>query len=241
MIQLTTACVSSIDETRGNSSNLLFSGQILPERNAGLNGAPTLKSEPGAPCAAAVFDSIGENGRRAAYLAASAFRSAAGALSGIADLEELFSRIHTEIEAAASAPDVSPMGASAVAAVVSGDRLFLACLGSCRAYLLRGRALYLLTRSGAEPSLPAQPAPGDGPCLGMDSVAPYTLQGALQPGDQLLLCTGWLCAAAEPLEMLRALHESKAPGDALLRIVKLAAGARGDMAAVLLKAEEAAK
>ena len=49
MIQLTTACVSRVDETKGNTSNLLFSGQILPEHNAGLNGAPSVKSEPGAP------------------------------------------------------------------------------------------------------------------------------------------------------------------------------------------------
>ncbi len=30
MIQLTTACVSSVDEDKENTSNLLFSGQILP-------------------------------------------------------------------------------------------------------------------------------------------------------------------------------------------------------------------
>ena len=66
MIQLTTACVSSVDETRGNTSNLLFSGQILPERNAGLNGAPSLKLEPGAACVAAVFDGNGTAAREAA-------------------------------------------------------------------------------------------------------------------------------------------------------------------------------
>ena len=56
MIQLTTACVSSVDEDKENTSNLLFSGQILPERNAGLNGAPSVRLEPGAACVAAVFD-----------------------------------------------------------------------------------------------------------------------------------------------------------------------------------------
>jgi len=239
MIQLTTACVSSVDETRGNTSNLLFSGQILPERNAGLNGTPTLQLEPGARCVAAVFDGFGSNARKAAYHAAAAFRSAGDIPAALSDLESLFSSIHTELSAAAQEPVAeAPMAASAVAAAVDGDRLCLVSIGSCRAYLMRDKALYLLTRSGADAVCPSQPTPEEGPWLGSDEAAPYTLSGPIRAGDRLLLCTGWLCAAVAPKEMLRAIAEAASPGEALQRIVGTAAGAPGDKAAILLSAED---
>ncbi len=238
MIQLTTACVSSVDETKGNTSNLLFSGQILPERNAGLNGAPTLKLEPGAACVAAVFDGVGDG--RAAYLAASAFRGAADSLRRVEDLDAIFARLHNEI--ADAAQEDRPLAAAAVAACVEDDRLALACLGACRAYLMRGQALYLLTRECADAApQAAPPAPGKGRMLGADAGAkPFTVKGALQPGDQLLLCTGWLCAALDAREMLRILAESESPSAALQQLARRAGSGRGDIAAVLLKAEEAA-
>ena len=174
MIQLLTACVSSIDETKGNTSNLLFSGQILPERNAGLNGAPSLKLEPGATCAAAVFDGAGANGRRAAYLAASAARAAGDGLRSVADLEALYTKRHNDV-AAAVAEANEAMSAAAVCVSVDGDRLCLANLGSCRAYLLRDKALYRLSRGSADAAAQAAPpAPGEGPALGAGTVPPFT-------------------------------------------------------------------
>ena len=242
MIQLTTACVSSVDETKGNTSNLLFTGQILPERNAGLNGAPSVKPEPGAHCVAAVFDGRGSAGRKAAYLAAGAFRAAAAELHGTEDLEALYAKTHADIAAAAAEEFADPMAAAAVAVVVDGDRLALANLGACRAYLLRDKALYRLSRAGADsPSQSAPPFPGEGPAMGEQAAAPFTLQGTLLPGDQLLLCTGWLCASVEEREILMALLENDAPGDALLRLTKRAGSGNGDIAAILLKAEAAAE
>ncbi len=241
MIQLITACVSSVDEAKGNTSNLLFSGQILPERNAGLNGAPSLKLEPGASCVTAVFDGRGAAGRKAAYLAASAFRTAAAELHSPEDLETFCTKLHNDIAAAAAAEeDAEPMSAVAVAAVVEGDRLSLANLGSCRAYLLRDRALYRLTRASADSASQAPPPlPGDGPALGSDAVPPFTVKGTLLPGDQLILCTGWLCAAVSERDILHALAESAAPGEALQLLVRQAGSGNGDIAAVLLKAEKA--
>ena len=240
MIRLTNSCVSSVDEVKGNTSNLLFSGQILPERNAGLNGAPSLKLEPGAVCVAAVFDGKSGAGRRAAYLAASAFRTAAAELHSAEDLETLYTKIHNDIASASAAEDGEPMAAAAVSAVVEGDRLSLANLGSCRAYLLRDRALYRLTRASADTaSQTPPPFPGEGPALGLDAIPPFTVKGALLPDDQLLLCTGWLCAALDEREILLTLLESAAPGDALQRLVKRAGSGNGDIAAVLLKAEKA--
>ena len=242
MIQLTTACVSRVDETKGNTSNLLFSGQILPERNAGLNGAPSVKSEPGASSFVAVFDGKGDAARKAAYLAASAFRGASGELHSTEDLEALYAKVHGEIAAVSPEDGGLPLASAAVAALVEGDRLSLANLGACRAYLMRDKALYRLSRASAEAaSQAAPPFPGEGPALGETAAAPFTLHGTLLPGDQLLLCTAWLCSAVDEREILHALVECSAPGDALLRLVKRIGSGSGDIAAVVLKAEPAAE
>ncbi len=242
MIQLTTACVSSVDEAKGNTSNLLFSGQILPERNAGLNGAPSVRLEPGAACVTAVLDGRGADGRKAAYLSAGAFRAAAAELHGTEDLETLYTKIHNDIAAAAAAEDAQPMSSAAAAVVVEGDRLSLANLGSCRIYLMRDRALYRLSRASADAASQAPPPlPAGGTALGSDAVPPFTVKGTLLPGDQLLLCTGWLCSAVAEREILQTLTEYASPSDALLRLSALAGGSGGDVAAVLLKAEKAAE
>ena len=244
MIQLTTACVSSVDESRGNSSNLLFSGQILPEHNAGLNGAPSLKLDPGAACVAAVFDGVGEGACKAAYQAAGAFR-AADVPQTLEDLEVLYAHIHSALRSLSAERGGEPLTTSAASACVSGDQLALACLGGCRAYLMRERALYLLSRPGADtaPQTPP-PAPDATPRLGLEDSAetasrPFTLKGTLLPGDQLLLCTGWLPAALDAREMLRTLAGAETPSDALLQLARRAGSGRGDVAAVLLKAEAA--
>ena len=240
MIQLTTACVSSVDESKGNTSNLLFSGQILPERNAGLNGAPSLKLEPGAACTAAVFDGAGVGANKAAYVAAGAFRAASDTLHTTEDLESIYTRIHNDICAASAAQDDLPLAASAVAACVGGDQLALACLGSCRAYLMRGKSLYLLSRESADVAPRATPpAPGDGAMLGADAVPPFTVKGTLLSGDQLLLCTGALAAALDAREILRVLLEGESAAAALQLLVRRAGSGRGDIAAVLLRADEA--
>jgi serine/threonine protein phosphatase PrpC len=241
MIQLTNACVSSVDETRSNTSNLLFSGQILPERNAGLNGAPSLKLAAGAPCVAAVFDGAGDAANKAAYLAASAFRGAADTLRTTEDLESLFVRIHNDLRAATADRAGDALATAAAAACVDDGRLALASIGGCRAYLLRDRSLYLLSRAGADASpQAAPPAPDDGPLLGTDAAnRPFTLRGALLPGDQVLLCTGWLPAALDAREMLRVMAESETPSNALQQLSRRAGSGRGDVAAVLLKVEEA--
>ena len=242
MIQLTNACVSSVDEAKGNTSNLLFSGQILPERNAGLNGAPSLKLEPGAGCVTAVFDGAGDAANKAAYLAAGAFRAAADSLRGLDDLEALFSRIDAEVRAA-NAERESPCSVSAAAACVFDGQLALACIGGCRAYLLRDRALYLLSRpDAATPPQSPPPAPDAAPRLGGADSAPkpFTVIGAILPGDQILLCTGWLPAALDAREMLRTLAEAETPSAALQQLSRRAGSGRGDIAAVLLSAEGAA-
>ena len=64
--------------------------------------------------------------------------------------------------------------------------------------------------------------------------------GAILPGDQILLCTGWLPAALDAREMLRTLAEAETPSAALQQLSRRAGSGRGDIAAVLLTAEGAA-
>ena len=70
---------------------------------------------------------------------------------------------------------------------------------------------------------------------------PFTVKGTLQPGDQLLLCTGWLCAALDAREILRVLSEGETPSAALQLLARRAGSGRGDIAAVLLRAEGVAE
>ena len=65
------------------------------------------------------------------------------------------------------------------------------------------------------------------------------MKGTLLPGDQLLLCTGWLCIALDEREILQILLDSSAPSDALLRLAKRAGNGGGDIAAIVLRAEKA--
>ena len=156
------------------------------------------------------------------------------------DLEALYTKIHNDIAAAAATEDAEPMATAAVAAVVEGDRLSLANLGSCRAYLLRDKALYRLSRVSADAaSQSAPPLPGEGPLLGGDALPPFTVKGTMLPEDQLLLCTGWLCAAVSERDILHVLLDSSTPSDALQRLIKRAGRGNGDIAAVLLKADAA--
>jgi serine/threonine protein phosphatase PrpC len=107
---------------------------------------------------------------------------------------------------------------------------------------MRGRNLYLLSRESAATAPEAPPcAPGTGAALGESDVKPFTVKGTLLPGDQLLLCTGWLGAALEAREILRVLSESETPSAALQLLVRRAGSGRGDIAAVLWKAEGVAE
>ena len=201
MLCFTASCICNSKALQSaNRDNLLFSGQILPEANGGLSGTPTAKFSQSAPFVAGVFDGRGSAGARAACFAAGAFRAVADKLRSEQDLSALLKELHNEFIVKA------PMdtGISAAAVTVRDDRLYLTNFGSCRVYLFRDRALYVLSRQESTTAFL-----GD---AGVRSVGPYTLSGVLHSGDRLLLCTDGLWGVLKDTDILRSLASE--PGTA---------------------------
>lgn len=131
MLQLSASCICNAEAQPGiNQDNLLFAGQLLPEKNGGLSGTPTLKLPQDQHFVAAVLDGSARGGEAAAHAAAAALRDAADAVTNEAALAAQLSRAE---------------GCAAACICVRGDRLYLADRDDCRAYLLRERSLYLLS------------------------------------------------------------------------------------------------
>ena len=210
MEQITAACICDVGACKdGNKTNLLFAGQILPEKNGGLAGIPVVKTDSDSPFTAAVFDGSagGRGGGKAAYIAARGFRDARSELDVGPALESLLRRIHGEIGRQAGSA-----GTAAAALCIRGDRLSLADLGGCRVYLLRDSVLYLLSRPDGSPSA----------CLGLPPGEPplHTAGGRLHAGDRLLLYTRELPPQLTEQALLALLCDAAAPSDALGRLAQ---------------------
>lgn len=221
MFQLSVACVCNTSQNdTGNKDNLLFSGQILPETNGGLNGAPSIRVDQNQPFLAAVFTGA-ENasaGEKAAYIAASAFRSAGSSIRNITDLESQFLFINTQIGQQARDFSLGANGTYALAACVTGSSLSLANLGACRAYLYRNRKLYLLSQESAEGTHKPETTV---PYLGLPEeayVRPCCISGKIESGDQLLLCTPGLYDRMDELTLLKIIAEGSSPSASLEQI-----------------------
>ena len=225
MLTFQASCICNSEALRGaNSDNVLFSGQILPEANGGLAGVPTAKFTQDPPFAAAVLDGCGSAGAKAACFAAGAFRGVADKLHSEQDLAALLTELHGEFSSKAPADT----GISAVGILVSGDRLYLSNYGSCRAYLVRDRALYILSRQESGSAF-----------LGAVGVAakPYALSGSLKPGDQLLLCSDGLHTVLNDTTVLQVLCSGSGTAAALQTLQQKAAarGTADTVTAILLR------
>ena len=128
------------------------------------------------------------------------------------------------------------MGTTCVAAVIEGERLYVAHAGDSRAYLLREGALRQLTadhsyvaeqvRAGAITEEGARKsrfrniitrAVGIEPTLEAEVV-----DADVRPGDTLLLCTDGLSNVVEEEEIARTLAQSSSPQNAADRLVGMA-------------------
>jgi len=223
MLQITAACVCDAGSFKDNSRiNLLYAGQILPEKNGGLPSIPYVKTDSHSPFTAAVCDGSASPvcGEHAAYLAAGAFRAFAQQISGVEDMKALLLRAHGDIVAAAAEQGAS-ISASAAAVCVRDDTLILTDTGDCRIYLQRDRSLYLLT----------SPSPDTSPFLGTSDevLRPHTVVGPMRSGDKLLLCTRTLPDYAAEHDILRILASSLSPtatlGQLVLQVRTKSAGA----------------
>jgi len=115
MYQLTTACIcAAADTTGGNLDNLLFAGQILPEKNGGLNGTPALKLDSDWPFVAAVFTGAGPAvaARKAAYAAAASLKASGEKPTSDETLREMLTDAGTAVSVEAPGASVSVMAVS---------------------------------------------------------------------------------------------------------------------------------
>ena len=143
------------------------------------------------------------------------------------------------------------MGTTCVAAVVEGDRLYLAHAGDSRAYLLRGAALSQLTadhsyvaeqvRAGAISEEGARKSRFRNIITRAVGIEP-TLEAEvsdveIKPGDVLLLCTDGLSNMVDEPEIIKTLAQSGSAQAAADKLVSLAnrAGGKDNITAVVAR------
>ncbi len=154
-------------------------------------------------------------------------------------------------ELASEADDRKGMGTTCVAAVVEGERLYVAHAGDSRAYLLRDGILRQIThdhsyvaeqvRAGAITEEGARSsrfrniitrAVGIEPTLDAE-----VSEADVQPGDMLLLCTDGLSNVVVEEDIVRALMQAPSPQSAADRLVQMAVkgGGRDNITAVVAR------
>ena len=143
------------------------------------------------------------------------------------------------------------MGTTCVAAVVEGDRLYLAHAGDSRAYLLRGGALSQLTadhsyvaeqvRAGAISEEGARKSRFRNIITRAVGIEP-TLEAEvsdveIKPGDILLLCTDGLSNMVDEPEIIKTLAQSASAQAAADKLVSLAnrAGGKDNITAIVAR------
>ena len=154
-------------------------------------------------------------------------------------------------ELASEGDDRKGMGTTCVAAVVEGERLYVAHAGDSRAYLLRDGILRQVThdhsyvaeqvRAGAITEEGARSsrfrniitrAVGIEPTLDAE-----VSEADVQPGDTLLLCTDGLSNIVAEDDIVRALMQAPSPQSAADRLVQMAVkgGGRDNITAVVAR------
>lgn len=148
-------------------------------------------------------------------------------------------------------PERKGMGTTCVAAIVEGDRLYLAHAGDSRAYLLRGEQLSQLTadhsyvaeqvRAGAISEEGARKSRFRNIITRAVGIEP-TLEAEvtdveIKPGDILLLCTDGLSNMVDEEDLIKTLGQSGSAQTAADKLVSLAnrAGGKDNITAVVAR------
>jgi len=156
-------------------------------------------------------------------------------------------------EVAAQTAESRGMGTTCVAAVVEGDRLFLAHAGDSRAYLLRGQHLVRLTddhsyvaeqvRAGTLSEESARRSRFRNVitrAIGIEpTITPDLSEHDIQNGDWVLLCTDGLSNMVADPEMIQTLLAASSAQDAADRLVQIASrnGGRDNITAIAARME----
>jgi len=154
-------------------------------------------------------------------------------------------------ELASEGDDRKGMGTTCVAAVVEGERLYVAHAGDSRAYLLRDGLLRQIThdhsyvaeqvRAGAITEEGARSSRFRNiitRAIGIEPTIDAEVSEAdVQPGDMLLLCTDGLSNIVAEDDIIRTLMQSSSPQSAADRLVQMAvkSGGRDNVTAVVAR------
>ena len=154
-------------------------------------------------------------------------------------------------ELASEGEDRKGMGTTCVAAVVEGERLYIAHAGDSRAYLLRDGLLRQIThdhsyvaeqvRAGAITEEGARSSRFRNiitRAVGIEPTIDAEVSEAdVQPGDMLLLCTDGLSNIVAEDDIVRALMQAPSPQAAADRLVQMAvkSGGRDNITAVVAR------
>ena len=154
-------------------------------------------------------------------------------------------------ELASEGDDRKGMGTTCVAAVVEGDRLYVAHAGDSRAYLLRGGVLRQVTHdhSYVAEQVRAGTITEEGArssrfrniitrAVGIEPTLDAEVSEAdVQPGDMVLLCTDGLSNIVAEDDIVRALTQASSPQSAADRLVQMAvkSGGRDNITAVVAR------
>jgi len=154
-------------------------------------------------------------------------------------------------ELASEGDDRKGMGTTCVAAVVEGERLYVAHAGDSRAYLLRDGVLRQITQdhSYVAEQVRAGAITEEGArssrfrniitrAIGIEPTIDAEVSEAdVQPGDTLLLCTDGLSNIVAEEDIVRALMQAPSPQSAADRLVQMAvkSGGRDNVTAVVAR------
>lgn len=153
------------------------------------------------------------------------------------------------------AHDCAGLGAAVVAAIHVNNRIYVAGVGDCRAYLLRGRKMTQLTSDDTLAAAFLKTGLVNAyqvnrhafknvlaRCIGSDPFQPADEVGVihLKPGDRVLLCSDGLYRCMADSEIASAIALSGSAGEAAKRIKGFAqaASARDDTTCIVIYADD---
>lgn len=228
------ACVCHMGCVRGsNEDNFYFVGEILNEKNKGLNAVLCYTSLPEElPETVAVFDGMGGEvgGEIAAFAAASALKALVSSRR-TTDLTQYLLDLNRAVYQAGANRHIQSAGCTAVLAHFTGKRVVIANLGDSPAFLFRNGQLEKLSQDHTDAELldelgVTNRKPKLTQHLGVDSeeydIEPHIVAQGLNDGDIFLLCSDGLTDMVSPQEMIEQLSSGKSAENLAEALLKCA-------------------
>lgn len=233
-MKLNMACVCHMGCVRGsNEDNFYFVGEILNEKNKGLDSVLCYTSLPEElPETVAVFDGMGGEvgGEIAAFAAASTLKALVSSRR-TTDLTQYLLDLNRAVHQAGASRHIQSAGCTAVLAHFTGKRVVIANLGDSPAFLFRNGQLEKLSQDHTDAELldelgVTNRKPKLTQYLGVDSeeydIEPYIAAKEVENGDIILLCSDGLTDMVTVPEIIDQLSSGKCAEDISKALLNLA-------------------